>query len=429
MLAIRRGNMGGGLKQRVHMEAVKKTDPKLYQLLVREKERQMQGIELIPSENLVSEAVLEALGSVPTNKYSEGYANRRYYGGNEVIDEIELLAIKRLKKLFSAEHANVQPLSGSPANMAAFFALMKPGEKFMALRLDMGGHLTHGHAVNFSGKIFRPVHYLLDRKTELLDYEHIEKLAKKEKPKVIVSGYTAYPRKIDFKRFREIADKIGAYCMADIAHIAGLCCTGVHENPVPYFDVVTTTTHKTLRGPRGAAIMSREEFAKKVDKAVFPLLQGGPHENVIAAKAVAFKEASTKAFTGYAKQIVKNAKALAEELIALGNRLVSNGTDNHLMLVDVTAKGLTGSEAEKALEKAHIYCNKNTIPYDKRSPFDPSGIRLGTPAVTTRGMKESEMKELARLINRILENPQSSLIIKKVRSEILELCREFEFYA
>ena len=415
-------------KHKMHLEALKETDPKLYALLIREKERQMNGLELIPSENLVSQAVLEALASVPTNKYSEGYAKKRYYGGNEIIDEIELLAIERLKKLFNAEHANVQPLSGSPANMAAFFALMEPNDKFMALRLDMGGHLTHGHAVNFSGKIFRPVHYLLDPETEMLDYDAIEKLAKREKPKVIVSGYTAYPREIDFKRFKEIADNVGAYSMADIAHIAGLCCAGVHENPVPYFDVVTTTTHKTLRGPRGAAIMCRQEFAERIDRAVFPFLQGGPHENVIAAKAVAFKEASTKAFKRYAKQVVKNARALADELEALGNRLVSGGTDNHLMLVDVTVKGLTGKQAEKALEKAHIYCNKNTIPFDKRSPFDPSGIRLGTPAVTTRGMKEGEMKELAYLINCVLENPHSDSVIKKVRSSVLELCREFVFY-
>ncbi|MCD6247171.1 MAG: serine hydroxymethyltransferase [Candidatus Diapherotrites archaeon] len=413
----------------MHLEALKKADKLLYSLILREKERQMQGIELIPSENLVSEAVLEALATVPTNKYSEGYPGKRYYGGNEIIDKIELLAIKRLKKLFKAEHANVQPLSGSPANMAAFFALMKPGDKFMALRLDMGGHLTHGHKVNFSGVLFKAVHYAVDPKTEMLDYDAIEKLAKKEKPAVLLSGYTAYPRAIDFRRFKEIADSIGAYSMADIAHIAGLCCAGVHENPAPYFDVVTTTTHKTLRGPRGAAIMCKAELANAVDKAVFPFLQGGPHENVIAAKAVAFKEAMQPSFKRYAKQVVKNAKALAEELAALGNRIVSGGTDNHLLLVDVTSKGITGLKAEKVLEKAGIYCNKNTIPYDKRSPWDPSGIRLGTPAATTRGMKESEMQFLAYLINRVLEKPHSTATIKSVKQQVQELCKEFIFYA
>lgn len=416
-------------KHKMHLEALKKTDKPLYSLILDEKERQMKGIELIPSENLVSEAVLEALATVATNKYSEGYPGKRYYGGNEIIDKIELLAIKRLKKLFKAEHANVQPLSGSPANMAAFFALMKPGDKFMAMRLDMGGHLTHGHKVNFSGVLFKAVHYGVDPKTEMLDYDKIEKLARKERPAVLLSGYTAYPRVIDFKRFKEIADSVGAYSMADIAHIAGLCCAGVHENPVPYFDIVTTTTHKTLRGPRGAAIMCKEELASAVDKAVFPFLQGGPHENVIAAKAVAFKEAMQPSFKRYAKQVVKNASVLAEELAALGNRIVSGGTDNHLLLVDVTAKGITGLKAEKALEKAGIYCNKNTIPYDKRSPWDPSGIRLGTPAATTRGMKESEMKFLAYLINRIIERPQSRANIASVRQHVQELCKEFVFYA
>ncbi|MCX8189903.1 MAG: serine hydroxymethyltransferase [Candidatus Diapherotrites archaeon] len=407
---------------------LKEIDQTMYTLLLREKKRQMQGLELIPSENFVSKAVLEALGSVATNKYSEGYPGRRYYGGNEIIDEIELLAIERLKKLFSAQHANVQPLSGAPANMAAFFALMEPGDKFMALKLDMGGHLTHGHLANFSGKLFKPVHYLLDPKTEMLDYDAIEKLAIEEKPKLILAGYTAYPRAIDFKRIKEIADKVGAYSMADIAHIAGLCCTGVHENPVPYFDIITTTTHKTLRGPRGAAIMCKEEYAKSVDKAVFPFLQGGPHENVIAAKAVAFKEASTEKFKEYAKQIVKNSRALADELIALGFRLVSGGTDNHLLLVDLTNKKISGGEAQNVLEKAKIYCNKNAIPYDKRSLFDPSGIRLGTPALTTRGMKENEMREIASLIARVLAKPQSGANIKEVAKEVQQLCQSFPFY-
>ncbi len=411
----------------MHLEKLGEVDPEIYSFILEEKERQNNGIELIPSENLVSQAVLEALASVPTNKYSEGYPGRRYYAGNEFIDKIEDLAIERLKKLFSAEHANVQPLSGSPANMAAFFAFMEPGDTFLGMRLDMGGHLTHGHKVNFSGRLFNAVQYTLDRETELIDFDQVRKLAREEKPKLILSGYTAYPREIDFKQFREICDEVGAIAMADIAHIAGLCAAGVHENPVPYFDVVTTTTHKTLRGPRGAAIMCKEEHAEKVDKAVFPFLQGGPHENVIAAKAVAFKEALQPAFKDYARQIVKNARALAGELMSLGNRLVSGGTDNHLMLVDVSEKGLTGKEAETALEKVGIYCNKNTIPFDPRKPWDPSGIRIGTPAVTTHGMKESEMKEIARIINSAMENPGDSNL-KKLREETLELCRQFPFY-
>ncbi len=412
----------------MHLEKLQGSDPAVFDMIRREKERQMQGIELIPSENIVSQAVLEALATVPTNKYSEGYPGKRYYGGNEVIDEIENAAIERLVKLFGAEHANVQPLSGSPANMAAYFALMEAGDTLMGMRLDMGGHLTHGHKVNFSGKVFRSVQYAVDRETELLDLDAIKKLALKEKPKVIVSGYTAYPREINFKGFREVCDATGAFAVADIAHIAGLCCSGVHENPVPYFDIVTTTTHKTLRGPRGAAIMCRSEFAERVDKAVFPFLQGGPHENVIAAKAVAFGEALKPEFRKYAKQIVRNAGAMAEELMALGFRLVSGGTDNHLMLVDLSKKGLTGKEAEAALEKAGIYCNKNTIPFDPRKPWDPSGIRIGTPAVTTRGMKESEMKEIAVLIARALEKRNSEKELEKVRMEVRELCAQFPFY-
>lgn len=411
----------------MHLSKVKETDPKLYSLIQREKQRQMEGIELIPSENLVSQAVLEAVGSVPTNKYSEGYPGKRYYAGNEFIDQIEQTAIDRLNKLFNAEHSNVQPLSGSPANMAAFFAFMEPGDTLMGMRLDMGGHLTHGHKVNFSGQLFNAVQYSVDKETERLDFDQIRELAKEHQPKLILSGYTAYPREIDFKQFREICDEIGAIAMADIAHIAGLCAVGVHENPVPYFDVVTTTTHKTLRGPRGAAIMCREEHAKRVDKAVFPFLQGGPHENVIAAKAVAFKEALSESFTEYAEQIVKNAKTLAEELSALGNRLVAGGTDNHLMLVDVTEKDLTGKEAESALEKAGIYCNKNTIPFDSRKPWNPSGIRIGTPVITTRGMKEGEMKEIASIINSVLEKPEKK-VIEKAKQRSLELCKEFSFY-
>lgn len=408
--------------------ALIKTDPKIAALLEKEKKRQMEGIELIPSENLASRAVLEALGSVANNKYSEGYPHKRYYGGNEFIDKIEELAIERCKKLFGAQHANVQPLSGAPANMAMYFAFLSPGERVFGMKLSEGGHLTHGHPVNFSGKMYNFVQYGVNRETETLDYDAIRKLALSEKPKMILSGYTAYPRKIDFKEFRKICDEVGAVCAADIAHIAGLCATGVHENPVPYFDVVTTTTHKTLRGPRGAVVMCKQEFAQQVDKAVFPGLQGGPHEHAIAAKAVAFQEAMKPSFKKYSLQVVKNARALADSLMSNGLRLVSGGTDTHLMLVDVTAIGLTGKEAEGALEFAGIYCNKNTIPFDTRSPFDPSGIRLGTPTVTTRGMKEGEMKEIGGLIFSALKNPKDDSKLKEIRKKVKSLCSHFIFY-
>ncbi len=416
-------------KYDMHLDFLKEHDTEIYKLIVAEKERQMDGIELIPSENLVSQGVLEAMGSVPNNKYSEGYPGKRYYGGNEVIDVIENLAIDRLKKLFGAEHANVQPLSGSPANMAAYYAAMDFGDTFMGLKLTEGGHLTHGHPVNFSGKLYKSVQYGVDKETEMLDYDAILKQAKEVKPKLILSGYTAYPREIDFKKFREICDEVGAVCMADIAHIAGLCATGVHENPVPYFDIVTTTTHKTLRGPRSAVIMCSEEYAEKVDKAVFPGLQGGPHEHIIAAKAVAFKEALEPDFKDYAQQIVKNAKAMADALLDLGLRLVSGGTDNHLILVDVfKSKELTGKQAEHALEVAGIYCNKNTIPFDKRSPWDPSGIRIGTPVLTTRGMKESDMKEVSSFIVKALDNAKDEEKLKAIKGEVTEFCSDFPFY-
>ncbi len=416
-------------KYEMHLSYLKDHDSAIFNAIVAEKERQMDGIELIPSENLVSQGVLEAMGSVPNNKYSEGYPGKRYYGGNEIIDIIENLAIDRLKKLFGAEHANVQPNSGSPANMAAYFALMELGDTFMGMKLTEGGHLTHGHKVNFSGKLYKCKQYGVDKETEMIDYDTVLKQAKEIKPKLILSGYTAYPRSIDFKRFREICDEVGAFCMADIAHIAGLCAGGAHENPVPYFDVVTTTTHKTLRGPRSAVIMCKGEFAEKIDKAVFPGLQGGPHEHTIAAKAVAFKEAQTPEFRDYSAQIVKNAKAMAEELMALGLRLVSNGTDNHLMLVDVfKSKNLTGKEAEHALEVAGIYCNKNTIPFDERTPWDPSGIRIGTPVLTTRGMKESEMKEVARFIAKALDNAKDEAKLRQIKADIKEFCSGFPFY-
>lgn len=412
-----------------HLNNLKKSDPVLAGFLEEEKKRQMNGIELIPSENLVSAAVLEALGSVATNKYSEGYPKKRYYGGNEVIDKIEELAIERCKKLFGAQHANVQPLSGSPANMAMYSAFLSLKDRVFGMKLTEGGHLTHGHPVNFSGKYYDFVQYGVDKETELLDFDEIKRLAEKEKPKMILSGFTAYPRKIDFKEFRSICDEVGAFCVADIAHISGLCATGVHENPVPYFDAVTTTTHKMLRGPRGAVIMCKEEFAKQVDKAVFPGLQGGPHENVIAAMAVTFKDALAPDYKNYAKQIVKNAKALAESLLGNGLRLVSGGTDTHLILVDVNAMGLTGQVAETALEKAGIYCNKNTIPFDTRSPFNPSGIRIGTPTITSRGMKEKEMSEVGELIFKALRNAGDESKLKQIKKEVQGLCSHFPFYS
>ncbi len=412
----------------MHLDKVKEFDSELHGMLLREQQRQMDGIELIPSENIVSDAVLEAMGSVPTNKYSEGYPGKRYYGGNEVIDEIENLAINRLKKLFDCEHANVQPLSGSPANMAAYSALLKPNDTIMGLRLDMGGHLTHGYKINFSGQFFKGEPYVLDKKTELLDYDEILKQAKTVKPGVIVSGYSAYPRKIDFKHFKEICEEVDAYSMADIAHIAGLIVGKQHDNPFPHTDVVTTTTHKTLRGPRGAAIMCKEEFAQAIDKAVFPGMQGGPHEHIVAAKAVAFKECLMPEFEEYAKQIVLNAKAMASELMEKGWRLVSNGTDNHLMLVDVWSENITGKDAELALEQVGIYCNKNTIPWDERSPFNPSGIRIGTPVLTTRGMKESESKLIAELIDKTLKNKDNVSAKKRIKQEVKELCQKFVFY-
>ncbi len=413
----------------MHLDFLREYDKEIFDAIEAEKQRQMEGIELIPSENLVSQAVLEAMGSVGTNKYSEGYPGKRYYGGNEYIDVMESLAIERCKKLFNAEHVNVQPLSGSPANMAVYYAMMGVGDTFMGMKLTEGGHLTHGHPVNFSGKLYNCVQYGVDKKTERLDYDAILKQAKEVKPKLILSGYTAYPREIDFKRFREICDEVGAFCMADIAHIAGLCATGIHENPVPYFDAVTTTTHKTLRGPRGAIIMCKEEFAEKIDKAVFPGLQGGPHNHINAAKAVAFKEALEPEFKDYAEQIVKNAKALAETLMEKGLRLISNGTDNHLMLVDVfKGKGLAGKQAEHALELAGIYCNKNTIPFDTRTPWDPSGIRIGTPVLTTRGMKESDMKQVGEFIVKALDNASDEGKLKQIKEEVKEFCDGFPFY-
>ncbi len=413
---------------KTHLDQLREADPEIAAAIEKEFERQATVLELIPSENIVSGPVLEAMGSVLTNKYSEGYPHKRYYGGNEFIDVIEDIAIERAKKLFGAEHVNVQPYSGSPANMAVYFALLEPGDKLMGMSLAMGGHLTHGHPVNFSGRLYKPVHYGVDKTTELIDYDEVRKLALAEKPKIIVSGATAYPRLFDFKRFAEIAEEVGAYSMADIAHIAGLIAAGVHPSPFPFTDVVTTTTHKTLRGPRGAMIMCKASLAERIDKAVFPGLQGGPHEHAIAGKAVAFAEAAKPEFKEYAKQIVKNARALADELNALGFRLVSGGTDNHLILIDLTPKNVTGKQAEAALDKAHITVNKNMIPFDSRKPFDPSGIRIGTPTLTSRGMQESEMREVARFMDDAVRNWQDDVALEKVKLGVLDLCKRFPFY-
>ncbi|MFH1663916.1 MAG: serine hydroxymethyltransferase [archaeon] len=410
------------------LEDLKKTDLDVFNAIEDETKRQMNGLEMIASENYVSKAVLEAMGSVFTNKYSEGYPHKRYYGGNEFVDVIEELAINRAKKLFNAEHVNVQPYSGSPANQAVFFALLNLGDKFMGMSLAMGGHLTHGHKISFSGKQYSAIGYGVSKETELIDYDEIRKTALQEKPKMIISGASAYPRKIDFKKLKEIADEVNAISFADIAHIAGLCCTGFHENPVPFFDVVTTTTHKTLRGPRGAMILCKEEHAEKIDKAVFPGLQGGPHNHINAGKAVAFKEALKPEFKKYSEQIIKNAKVLADSLQDYGFRIVSGGTDNHLVLVDLTTKNISGKEAETILDEAGIYTNKNMIPFDTKSPFNPSGIRLGTPALTSRGFKEDEMKTIGEWINKVIENRNDESVRKKVFSEIKELCRNFLIY-
>lgn len=412
------------------MQGITKADPEILKQIKNELGRIRNGVELIPSENFVSKAVMQALSSVFTNKYSEGYPHKRYYGGNEFVDKVEDLAIERAKKLFKAEHVNVQPLSGSPANQAVFFALLDLGDKFMGLDLSSGGHLSHGSPVNFSGKNYKCISYNVDKETHLLDYDNIRKQAEKEKPKLILSGLTAYPRKLDFKEFEEIAKDIGAIHMADIAHIAGLCITGYHQNPVPYSDVTTTTTHKTLRGPRGAIILCKEKHAKAIDKAVFPGLQGGPHDHMQAAKAVAFKEALQPNYKKYIGQVVKNAKALAEELINLGITLVTGGTENHLIVIDLTPKKLTGKgkEVQNALDEAGIFTNKNTIPYEPSSPFKPSGIRIGTPAITTRGFKESEMKEVAKGIATVIDNLNNNEVIQRVKRDILELCSQFPLY-
>ncbi|SMO80035.1 glycine hydroxymethyltransferase [Balnearium lithotrophicum] len=410
------------------MENLKRVDPEIFDALKCEYKRQNEHLELIASENFTSPAVMEAQGSVLTNKYAEGYPGKRYYGGCECVDIAEELAIKRCKELFGADHVNVQPHSGSQANQAVYLAVLKPGDTILSMSLSHGGHLSHGSPVNMTGKYFNVVQYGVRRDTETIDFDQVYNLAKEHKPKLIICGASAYPRVIDFDKFREIADEVGALLMADIAHIAGLVATGLHPSPIEACHFVTTTTHKTLRGPRGGVVMCKEEFAKDIDKAVFPGLQGGPLMHVIAAKAVAFKEALSSEFTEYQEQVVKNAKVMAEELKRLGFRLVSGGTDNHLMLVDLTDKGITGKEAEAALGRANITVNKNTIPFDTRSPFVTSGIRIGTPAITTRGIKEDEARRIAQLIADVLNNIEDEGVIDRVRSEVLEICGKHPLY-
>jgi len=436
----------------MNTENLEKQDPEVFAAVKSEIIRQRNELNMIPSENYCSKAVLEACGSVLNNKYAEGYPKKRYYQENEFIDDVEQLAIDRAKKLFGAEHANVQPDSGSIGNMAVYFALLNPGDKIMGLKLDMGGHLTHGHKVSATAKFYTSVQYGLDKETGLIDMDEIRKFAQKEKPQIIVSGATAYPRLFDFKEFHEIAVEVGAYSMADISHIAGLIAGGAHPSPFPFTDAVMTTTHKTLRGPRSALILSKQEnrladttgmdekqakreksMAGKIDKAVFPGLQGGPHEHIIAAKAVAFGEAMKPEFKEYAAQIVKNAKALAETLMSNGIELVSGGTDNHLLLIDlIKTKTIgelgKGKEGAVALEEAGIVTNANTIPFDPSTPFRPSGIRLGTPILTTRGMKESEMKSVGEWIAKVLNNMDKPEIRPKIKEEIKELCNQFVFY-
>jgi len=408
--------------------SLKETDSVVYGLIEKELDYQKNSLRLIASENYSSRAVMEATGSILTNKYAEGYPGKRYYAGNKFVDEIELLAIDRAKKLFGVGHANVQPHSGSSANVAAFFAFLEPGDKFMGLELPHGGHLTHGSHVNFSGKWFNAVSYGVDKETEALDYDAIRKIAIEEKPKLIICGYTAYPLIIDFKEFRSICDEVGAVLMADISHFAGLVAGEAYPSPAKYADVITSTTHKTLRGPRSAMMMCPEESAKKIDKAVFPGMQGGPLEHCIAAKAVCYHEAMQPDFKEYASQVVKNAKVLAEELTSLGLRIVAGKTETHLILVDLTPKGITGKDAQIALEEAGIIVNRNTIPFDEKSPFVTSGIRIGTAALTTRGMKETEMKQIAELLVKVVENPNDSELKLKTVQETKELCEKFQVY-
>ncbi len=411
------------------MQHLKNTDSDIFDIIKKEENRQNNNLELIASENFTSKAVMEAMGSVLTNKYAEGYPGRRYYGGCIHVDEAEELARERAKKLFGAEYVNVQPHSGSQANMAVFHALLKPGDTFMGQDLSHGGHLTHGSSVNFSGKLFNIVSYQVNKETQTIDYDELKKKALECKPKMIIAGASAYPRTLDFKKFREICDLVGAYLMVDIAHIAGLIAAGLHPSPVGIADVVTTTTHKTLRGPRGGMIMTNSpELAKKFNFNIFPGIQGGPLMHVIAAKAVCFKEALEPEFKDYQKQVVTNANILANTLVKNGLKLVSGGTDTHLMLVDLTEAGITGKDAEHALDKAGITVNKNTIPFDPQKPSVASGVRIGTPAVTTRGMKDAEMEKIGNLIAKVLKNSEDDSVISEVRNEVTQLCDSFPLY-
>lgn len=411
------------------MNTLKLVDPEIAQAIENELNRQRSKIELIASENFVSRAVLEAQGSIMTNKYAEGYPGRRYYGGCEFVDVAENLARDRAKQLFNADHANVQPHSGSQANMAVYMTVLKPGDTILGMNLSHGGHLTHGSPVNFSGQLYRIIPYGVNPETGYIDYEEVRRLAHEHKPKLILAGASAYPRIIDFAKFAEIAQEVGAYFMVDMAHIAGLVATGLHPSPVPHADFVTSTTHKTLRGPRGGLILCKKKYAKKVDKVIFPGIQGGPLMHVIAAKAVAFKEALSQEFETYCKQVLANAKALAEGLIERGFNLVSGGTDNHLMLVDLRNKGVTGKLAEEVLDEIGITCNKNTIPNDPESPFVTSGIRIGTPAITSRGMGEEEMKQIADIIANVIEHHDDEVQKAKAAKQVKELCSRFPLYA
>jgi glycine hydroxymethyltransferase len=405
--------------------ALRGTDPEIFDLIEAEERFEYETVRLIPSENYASKAVMEATGSILQNKYSEGYPGKRYYEGQRYIDQIETIVQDRAKALFGAEHANVQPYSGSPANMAVYYALLEPGDTILGMSLPHGGHLTHGWEVNFSARFYRSVQYTVDPKTHLIDYDQVRDLARAERPRIIVAGATAYPRQFDFETLGAIAREVDAYFLADVSHIAGLIVAGAHPDPVPHADAVTTTTHKTLRGPRGAMILSREAHAPAIDRAVFPALQGGPHNHTTAAIGVALKEAATPEFREYGQQIVRNAKALAGELLERGFTLVSGGTDNHLVLVDLTSKGVFGKKAAKALDRAGIVCNYNTVPYDPRKPFSPSGIRLGSPAVTSRGMGEGEMRQIAAWMDQVVAAPEDDQVAERVRNEVRDLCRAF----
>jgi len=403
------------------------SDKELYKLIQEETKRQENEIELIASENYASKAVLQALSSSFNNKYSEGYPGKRYYGGNIIVDKVENLAIKRLKKIFKAEHANVQPLSGSPANLAVYMAFLNPGDKVLGLKLDHGGHLSHGNKINFSGRLYNFVQYEVED-NGYINMKKVRAIALKEKPKMIVAGYSAYSREINWKEFKKIADEIGAYTFADISHTAGLIATGILNNPVPYFDVISSTTHKTLRGPRGAFILCKEKYAKQIDRAVFPGVQGGPHDQSIAAKAVAFKEVDSVKFKKYAKQVVINAKFMANEFKKLGYKIMSNGTDNHLFVIDLRNKNISGLEAEQILEKIGISISRSTIPNDPAPPFKPSGIRIGTPAITTRGFKEREIKKVVELMDLSLYNKDNDKKLKEIKNKVKILCKKFPIY-